>query len=248
MEYRPLHLQLESLRCLVPADLEVLDELLGHEHTYDRGQQLLLEDSEFKSVMVIMDGWAMRYKTLPDGRRQILNYLLPGDIVGFFSLLFETAEYGVETLTPVTVNATSPVNLLEAFRNAPRLAIALSWLAGQNERQLDEQIMRIGRRGAAERMAHLFLELRRRLLNNSMDREAACIFPLTQATLADTLGMSHVHANRSFRKLVRDGLVRLHDSHIELLDIANLAKIADFDASYLEQDPLPPTTRNALSV
>ena len=160
--------------------------------------------------------------------------------------MFKTAEYGVETLTQVTTSSFKPPQLLEAFKEAPRLAVSLSWLAGQDERQLDEQIMRIGRRNAVERMAHLFIELHYRLFQAGITDEDAWRFPLTQNILADTLGMSHVHANRSFKTLARNGLASLRDGEIVLLKPATLAEVANFDGSYLEQHPLPVTIKREL--
>jgi CRP-like cAMP-binding protein len=234
-----MHHQLKSLRCLDAADFETLKGLLAHEETADKGTYLVMEGREVNSVSILSEGWAVRYKTLSDGRRQILNILLPGDIVGFFALLFKVADYGIETLTPVRLNVFTPELLLDACRYAPRLAIALGWLAGQDERQLDEQIMRIGRRGATERIAHLFMELHHRLLQVGISDEDARSLPLTQTVLADTLGMSHVHTNRSFRALVREGLVTRRDGEIVLLDTGALARLAGFNAAYLEQEPLP---------
>jgi CRP-like cAMP-binding protein len=246
MQIKPLHHQLENLQCLDAADFTALDSLLTQEEKILSGKLLISEGGKLSRVLLLSKGWAIRYKSIPDGRRQILNFLLPGDIVGFFSLLFKTAEYGVETLTQVTVNSFKPAQLLEAFKKAPRLAVSLSWLAGQDERQLDEQIMRIGRRNAVERMAHLFMELHYRLFQAGITDEDARRFPLTQNILADTLGMSHVHANRSFMTLARKGFVILRDGEILLLKPADLAEIANFDGSYLEQQPLPATTKREL--
>jgi len=246
MENSPLHFQLESLRFLEATDFDILEGLFTREETAGSGKLLAIEGGAADKVMVLSKGWALRYKSLPDGRRQILNFLLPGDIVGFFALLFKTVEYGIETLTPVTMNSFSPEKLLDAFNNAPRLAVALSWLAGQDERQLDEQIVRVGRRSATERMAHLFVELHYRLLQAGIPGDEAQHFPMKQTILADTLGMSHVHANRSFRTLVREGLVTLRDGEILLLDPDSLAQVAGFDAGYLEQESLPKATESAL--
>ncbi len=179
----------------------------------------------------------MRYKTLEDGRRQVLNFVLPGDIIGFFALLFKQSEHGVEALTPITYQRFSCEQALEAFKQAPCLAIAMSWLVGRSERQLSEQVVRVGRRGAAERMAHLFIELYTRLIQVGSPSEDARLMPLTQPLLADTLGMSHIHANRSFKKLVREGLVALENNGILLLDINALKQYANFDGDYLAKDP-----------
>lgn len=242
-----LHRQLTSLTCLRSLELTLLDKLLCDEEELDKGASWIVEGDTVGKVSVISRGWAIRFKLLDDGRRQILNVLLPGDVVGFFALLFKTAEYAVEPVTPLGVHCFSPEPAFEAFRQAPRLAVALSWLAGQGERQLDEQIVRVGRRHATERMAHLFVELNHRLQRVGLMAEQTHQFPLTQAILADMLGMSQVHANRSFRQLVQDGLVARRGGRIQLLDTNALSQRAGFDASYLEQNALPTPISQALA-
>lgn len=217
----------------------------AHVESAEKGKLLIAEGCSLNKVSILLQGWAIRYKSLPDGRRQILNFLLPGDIVGIFALMFKPSQYGVETLTPVTLHSFSPENLLDALNHTPRLAITLCWLAGQDERQRDEQILRIGRRGATERMAHMFMELHHRLLQVGIADSEARQLPLTQTILADTLGMSHVHANRCFRYLVREGLVMLRDGEIVLLDLGSLSSLAYFDAEYLKQEPLAPEINRA---
>lgn len=242
-----LRRQLGSLHCLDPDAIELLFQILRKEPAIGRGLQWINEDSEICKAYVIADGWAIRYKLLEDGRRQILNFLIPGDMIGYFALLFRTSVYAVEPLTPMTVHSFTPECAFDAFRQSPQLAVALSWLAAQAERQLDEQLVRIGRRRAKERMAHLFMELNHRLLRTGAPTLAAGLFPLTQPLLADALGMSHVHTHRTFRELVKDGLVSLHDGKVMLRDIKALSRLADFDAGYLEQKALPSSTRTAFS-
>lgn len=229
-----------SLRCLDSVDHDALSRLLSRQRAADKGKLLVVEGSLNDRIFILTCGWGMRYKSLPDGRRQILNFLLPGDIEGFFGLLSRTAACGVEALTPVTLHNIRSDRLLDTMRQAPQLAFALSWLAGQAERRLDEQILRIGRRDATERMAHLFMELHYRLLQADIGPDDARRFPLTQTVLADALGMSHVHANRSFRVLAREGLVDLQDGNVLLLDTQALSLFAGFNPAYLKQQPLSP--------
>lgn len=246
MNNAPFHKQLKHLRCLDSGALALLDTLLEDKQDHDKGSRIIREEGTLKSVFVVREGWAIRYKTLADGRRQILNFLIPGDITGYCALLFRASQYSVEALSPVSLNTFKPETAFEAFGKSPRLAVAIGWLAGQSERQLDEQILRVGRRSSTERMAHLFMELHHRLLRVGMDDPSSRSFPITQTVLADALGLSHVHTNRSFRVLASRGLVTLCDGRIRLEDPAALSDIAGFSAHYLRQEPLPVETRQAI--
>lgn len=246
MSESALHHRLRALKYLREEEFGALDELLRHREEAAPGELVVMEDQEMNRTWVLLDGWVFRYKSFEDGRRQVLNYMLPGDIIGLYSVMLRRSDYGVEAITPVTLAVFPSTELIDALAHTPRLLLAMSWIAGQGERMLDEQIARVGRRAAAERMAHLFVELHVRLLKLGFSRKRAGELPLTQALLSDTLGMSHVHANRCFRELAREQLVELRNSRIMLLDPGGLARRAGFDASYLEASGVPPDTRAAL--
>lgn len=155
-------------------------------------------------------------------------------------------DYGVDALTPVELAVFPAAQLINVVSGTPRLILALSWIAAQSERLLDEQITRIGRCNAAVRMAHLFVELFLRQRNAGFLQEQARFLPLSQSILADALGMSHVHANRSFKLLARDGAVSIRDSQIHLDNIEALASRADFDTHYLKQISVPDKSKETI--
>ena len=125
--------------------------------------------------------------------------------------------------------------MITELNQSNQLAVTLSWLAGSTELRMDEQLTRIGRRSAEERLAHLFVELYRRLKRSGHEDTAARHLPITQKTLADHLGMSQ--ANRTFRSLVRQGTVALRDGEILLLDLPELVRLAGFEETYLTHTP-----------
>ncbi len=241
-----LHHRLRALGILSASDFDVLDELLKHREEAAPGDLIVMEDQDMTRTWVLLDGWSFRYKSFADGRRQVLNYLLPGDIIGLYSVLLRRSDYGVEAITPNSMAVFPCTELVDALAHTPHLLLALSWIAGTGERMLDEQIARVGRRGAAERMAHLFVELHVRIRKLGIDKEEARVLPLTQALLSDTLGMSHVHANRCFGALSREGLVALQEGRLVLLDPRGLAERAGFDSSYLEETTVPRDVRETL--
>lgn len=241
-----LHQRLRTLDYLSEEDFTALDGLMHNREEAEAGDLIVMEHQEMTRTWVLQEGWAFRYKSFPDGRRQVLNYMLPGDIVGLYSVMISRSDCGVEAITPMSLAVFRNAELIDALAHTPRLLLAMSWVAGQGERILDEQIARVGRRGAAERMAHLFVELYVRMLKLGVSRSDATTLPLTQALLSDTLGMSHVHANRCFRALNKEKLVALKEGKLVLLDVKGLAQRAGFDASYLEATSMPVGTREAL--
>lgn len=241
-----LHHRLRALSYLNNDDFMALDDLLKHREEASPGDLIVMEDQEMNRTWVLLDGWAFRYKSFADGRRQVLNYLLPGDVIGLYSVMLRRSDYGVEAITSMSLAVFPCTELIDALAHTPRLLLALSWMAGQSERMLDEQIARVGRRGAAERMAHLFVELYVRMVRLGMSKDDARVLPLTQALLSDTLGMSHVHANRCFGTLTREKLVALKAGQLVLLDTGRLAQRAGFDSSYLEETSVPRDTLDAL--
>ncbi len=123
------------------------------------------------------------------------------------------------------------------------MAIALAWSVARYESMLAEQIVRLGRRNAYERIAHILLELHKRLQAVGLASESSYPTPITQEMLADALGLSIVHVNRTLGRLRRERLVSIDDGRVVLRDVAALAAIADFEASYLLQRQLPPQPR-----
>ncbi|MDX1512377.1 MAG: Crp/Fnr family transcriptional regulator [Gammaproteobacteria bacterium] len=242
----PFLLRLDALGFLEAGDLEVLRRLIGKEEEVEAGAQVVSQGSDETRVFVVNSGWAIRYKTIRDGGRQILNFVTPGDVSGVYSLLFSRAEHTIEALTPMRLAFFQNRALLDAFGESPRLAVVLTWFAGQDARLLAEQIVRVGRRPGAERMAHLLVELHLRRRRAGAGDTESRRFPVTQVLLADALGMSHVHTHRIFRGLARDGFVTRKQSDVWLEDVNGLARLAGFDAGYLEQPAIPAATRTKL--
>ncbi|HEY9548839.1 MAG TPA: Crp/Fnr family transcriptional regulator, partial [Kiloniellaceae bacterium] len=169
----------------------------------------------------------------------ILNFVLPGDFIGLFSALFAVADHSVAALTDLEVHPTDPAALVTLFGNCPRLGAAFAWAAGRDEAILAEQVVRIGRRSAYERTGHIIVELLHRLrLVGEAERDSFEL-PLTQEILADTLGLSIVHVNRTLRRLRENGLLRISGDRVIISDLDRLTKITEFSPHYLDAAPLP---------
>jgi CRP-like cAMP-binding protein len=199
------------------------------------GEAVIREGEAPERIFTLYAGWAFRYKSLPDGRRQILNILLPGDIVGLQAELLDTMPHGVETLTDASLCVFARDTVWSVFRAHPALALDLTWLAAHEERLVDDAILSIGRRTAIERVAALLVHLFKRAAASGLLEGGTVPFPLTQAHIADTLGLSVVHTNRTLQRLRRAGLADTTGGRLLLGDLRALRRVAQ----YWEQ-PAPP--------
>lgn len=179
---------------------------------------------------LVAAGWGARQRILADGRRQILSFLLPGDLVAFDPHRAPLRYAATVSLTAMIVADAAPLLDLEteaAGRDAP-IARVLRTLAGAEEALLAHQVTRLGRQTAYERMAHLLLELHERLCIAGVEQGDGFTLPVTQEVLADSLGLSIVHTNRTIQQLRRDGLVRMAGTRVTLVEPARLAALADY--------------------
>ncbi len=200
---------------------------------FPRGATIISAGEDPTHVFVVSKGWALRYRTLSDGRRQIVNVMLPGDCFDLQALIATKADHSVEALTNVELLRLKSYDFLGAIKANAGLATAFWWAAVQEESILREQIVRLGRRSGRERLAHILLELRRRLLHAGQEMGDTLTLPMSREVLADLLGLSSVHVSRSVSALRQAGLIRTSNGSIQLLDIEGLTEVGQFDPSYL---------------
>jgi CRP-like cAMP-binding protein len=184
----------------------------------------------------ILSGWACRQRLLPDGRRQIFSILIPGDAVGFCSDPSPIWSASTVALTKVTLATVDPLSSSSGSSAPPSSSAPDPWGFADHMRLsscleeglLLDHIVRLGRQTAYERTAHLLLELHWRLALIGRADERSFTMPLTQEVLADFLGLSIVHVNRTLQQLRRDRLIEMSGSHVILLDVAQLTVMADY--------------------
>ncbi|GAB4521849.1 MAG: Crp/Fnr family transcriptional regulator [Roseibium sp.] len=201
------------------------------ELSVDPGATILMEGSHSAHLFTILSGWAYRSKILEDGRRQILNYALPGDLLGLQGSLLGEMQHSVEALTPLKVCVFERSRLKELWENYGSLAHDLTWIAAREERILDEHLLSIGRRTALERAAYLLAFLQERLETLKGVVETRRVLPITQTHVADTLGLSLVHTNKTLRRLANDELIRWRERGCEILDTGGLRDVANWKES-----------------
>ena len=138
-----------------PPELKFISGFKRGELVAEAGTLILAEGAHSAQLFTMLSGWAFRYKTLEDGRRQILNYVLPGDLVGLQGSVMGEMQHSVEALSPAVLCVFQRDNLPEMFRQHPSLGFDITWLASREERMLDENLLSLGRRTALERAAYL---------------------------------------------------------------------------------------------
>jgi CRP-like cAMP-binding protein len=207
------------------------------EITITAGTSFLRQGTRNEHLFTVLSGWAFRYKMLDDGRRQILNYALPADLVGLQGSLMDEMEHSVEALTDVRLCVFPRERLWDLYSKFPSLAFDVTWLAARAEQLLDEHLLAIGQRSALERTAYVLLLLFVRAQEVGLASDNSIQFPFTQQHLADTLGMSLVHTNKTLKRLYAAGAVRWRDRVFEIIDREALAKIAGGDVSTQRKRP-----------
>jgi len=220
-----------------PAELRFVSSFKTGELIAETGTTLLSEGNHSAHLYTLLSGWAFRYKTLPDGRRQILNYMLPGDLIGLQGSVIGEMQHSVEALSPLVLCVFQRDRLGELFRNHPGLGFDITWLAAQEERMLDDHLLSLGRRSAMERGAYLIAFLYHRAASVGLASRNLYL-PVTQAHVADTLGLSIVHTNKTLRKLADRSLIRWLDRSCEVLDVDGLMEVAGWDEPELRRRPL----------
>lgn len=225
-----------SFRDFTPEELRFVSTFKRGELVAEPGSTILSEGAHSAQLFTLLSGWAFRFKTLEDGRRQILNYLLPGDLIGLQGSVIGEMEHSVESLSAVVLCVFQRDRLLELFEHHAGLAFDVTWLASREERMLDEHLLSIGRRSAMERAAYLIAFLYQRAEKVALNKKPR--IPITQQHVADTLGLSIVHTNKTLRKLAANGLIRWHDRACEVLDPAGLAQVAGWDGLGERRRPL----------
>ncbi len=245
---KPLIMRLEHFLPLPEQDKEWLNGLAVRSDEFPARSDIVREGEVLAGVFVVMAGHACRYKILPDGRRQILDFMFPGDKTELYSLLLKETDHGIFALGPTAIAWINRDRLIHEMTDHPRVAVALWWNALQREAILRERITAIGRRDAYARVAHLFCEIyeRLRLVGETVDHHYR--LPVTQAELGDALGLSEVHANRMLRRLQSERLIVYQGRYLRIPDLDALKEAAAFSPSYLHLDDAPRAVRDAISL
>lgn len=230
--------QCEGLRPHAPAEIPVIQRFKTGEVVVARGETPVEQEVTRGALYTVLAGLLMRYRSLPDGRRQIVNFMFPGDLIGLEGAFGEVASHSVEALTPARLCVFDTARFHDLITAQPALGYDITWLAAKEETALEEHLVALGRRSARERVAYLAVWLLERAQGTCMAGEGNRLeVTITQAQIADMLGLSLVHTNRTIKALERQGLVIWRQTAITVPDLAAAAALAHSDPAKERQRP-----------
>ncbi|WP_114417058.1 Crp/Fnr family transcriptional regulator [Marinospirillum perlucidum] len=234
-----------------PADSCIIKHFQSYTNIDDKDQQLLLslekgpqewsknailwqQGDKSDSFFTLNKGWACSFRDMEDGSRQVLDVFVPGDIIGLREFAFQTRITSVVLLTDAVLCSFPRQHLDSIFASSLTLCNLMFMIIARDQAILLERLVNLGRRTAREKLAHFLVELAHRLGRTNALVEKHLSLPLTQNILADALGLTSVHINRTLQDFRQEGLLNTGNCHLELLNIKGLAEVAGFDAFYLE--------------
>lgn len=230
----PVHCHTCTLRCgssfrgLSSSELQLVSDMKCCDVAVAAGEAVFGEGQQNRFVYTLYDGWAVRTLTLANGTRQILDFVLPGDLIGLAGYLLGSSPHAVRALTPIRLCALKGGRLPALFRTEPELAMALMAARTQEQQRVDTRLALLGQLGASKRIGYLLLELRARLRERGLFEGQSCRFPVQRLELADVVGLSRAHLMRALRELRVQGLAQLSDGVLTIPDARKLARFSGY--------------------
>lgn len=221
---------------LTDEDVRLLTDACSVQREVPALYDLIREGDKPVSVFVMLEGWACRYKLLPEGGRQIVAFMMPGDFCDMHVAVLDEMDHSISTLTPARVAMINRASIEKLIETRPAITRAFWRTQLVDEGVLRAWIVCMGRRSSIQRVAHLLCELYIRAQNIGLCGETGhCALPISQIVLADALGLTPVHVNRVLRELRLRGAMAKNARKLVIVDIVLLTLIAGFDENYLHK-------------
>ena len=241
LDRHPFVVRVMQYVALSAADLKSLDAIIDGEITIRRRRDLVVDGYEYRKLGFVKEGYAMRYKLLRNGKRQILNVILPGDVVGLPGSFHDRALYSVTAISDLRMHVCVLDAYIRLCYQRPQFGLALSWIAVQEATTYAEHIIDVGRRTPIERLSHFLLELYARLRAVGYAEENRFTLPFSQEVMSDVLGLSVPHLNRMMQQLRAEKLIADSERQVEFIDIESMQTLAHYQP--LELMPIPRLTK-----
>lgn len=208
------------------------------ELSVDPGTAILMEGSNAPQLYTALRGMGLRYKTLPDGSRQVINLIFPGDFIGLQAGILGEMGHSVEATTHMTFCVFDRSDFFDFFRNSTPRAFDITWLAATEEHFLGDTLTTLGQRDAISAIAWAFVRIIQRADALGMVRNGTMSFPYKQQDIADAMGLSLVHTNKTLARLRERQLAVWDDGQLKVHDLAELAAVAEMELEPVKPRPL----------
>ncbi|MCA8880959.1 MAG: Crp/Fnr family transcriptional regulator [Rhodobacteraceae bacterium] len=207
-------------------EIQAMQRFKVGELAVEAGTPLLMEGSNSPQLFTALSGQGVRYKTLPNGRRQVITFVFPGDFLGLQAGVMAEMQHSAEATTDMLLCVFDRSELWTFFRTHPERGYDMTWLCAVEEHFLGESILTLGQRSALERVAWAFLQIWARLEALGLRQDGWVPLPHRQQDLADALGLSLVHTNKTIRQLRNMQVATWSDGRLSVSDIDRLEEIA----------------------
>jgi CRP-like cAMP-binding protein len=208
------------------------------ELTIDPGTPLLMEGSNSPQLFTALRGMGLRFKTLENGRRQVLNFVFPGDFIGLQAAVMGEMQHSVQASSAMTLCVFDRSEFWNFFKAHPARAFDLTWLAAVSEHFMGETLTSVGQRDATERVAWALAKIMQRGMALGLALDRAMPLPYRQQDLADALGLSLVHTNKTLGKLRDRQLASWTDGALVVNDMTRLMRLAGMETEEPQRRPL----------
>lgn len=228
----------DCFQTMTQDEVEKTQRFKSGELAVDPGTPILMEGSNAPQIYTALRGMGLRYTTLPDGRRQVVNFIFPGDFIGLQAGLIGEMGHSVEATTRMTLCVFDRKDFYEFFRSSTARAFDITWLAAHEEHFLGETLATVGQRTALASVAWSLVKLFQRGDGLDMVHDDAMPLPFRQQDLADALGLSLVHTNKTLARLRERQLANWSDGKLTIHDIDELAAVANMELDAPRKRPL----------
>lgn len=206
-------------------DLAWMQRFKVGELVVDPGTPILLEGSNSPQLFTALYGMGLRYRHLKNGERQVLNFVYPGDFLGLQAGVMGEMGHSVEATTKMTLCVFDRSELWSFIKSSPERGFELAWLAAVDEHFMGAALTTVGQRTALQAVAWALLRIYLRAQACGLGANGEMRFPFKQRDLADALGLSLVHTNKTIGVLRSRQLLRWSDNEVQLHDLEALAKV-----------------------
>ena len=228
----------DIFRSLSKADVGFTQDFKVGELKIAPGTPLLMEGSNAPQLYTALSGIGLRYKVLEDGRRQVINFVMPGDFIGLQAGVMGEMQHSVEAASHMTLCVFNRSEFFNFLKSHPERAYDIVWLAAVEEHFLGESLTTLGQRTAIEALAWALLKIYLRGESLGLVRSRSMDFPVRQQDMADALGLSLVHTNKTLSKLRERQLVNWANGQLKVNDPAALASVGKTDLEAPPRRPL----------